>query len=84
MAADPRAGQLAERTRLVNGPRFVTAYYALKVGKTVVSSSVIDRVAGTEEVYKIYAEGFRGQDHLRRIQEEARQILQSVFAAAGV
>jgi phosphoglucomutase len=42
------------------------------------------RPSGTEEVYKIYAESFRGQDHLRRIQEEARQIVQSVFAAAGV
>jgi phosphoglucomutase len=42
------------------------------------------RPSGTEEVYKIYAESFRGHDHLRRIQEEARQIVQAVFAAAAV
>ena len=30
------------------------------------------RPSGTEDVYKIYAESFRGPDHLARIQEEAR------------
>src|SRR5690606_3431907 len=38
------------------------------------------RPSGTEDVYKIYAESFRGPDHLRRIQEEAREI---VTAALG-
>ncbi|MFN8544671.1 MAG: phosphoglucomutase (alpha-D-glucose-1,6-bisphosphate-dependent) [Candidatus Binatia bacterium] len=38
------------------------------------------RPSGTEDVYKIYAESFRGAEHLRRIQEEARQI---VAAALG-
>ncbi len=33
------------------------------------------RPSGREEVYKIYAESFRGADHLRRIQEEARNII---------
>ncbi len=33
------------------------------------------RPSGTEEIYKIYAESFRGQEHLQRIQEEARQIV---------
>jgi phosphoglucomutase len=40
------------------------------------------RPSGTEEIYKIYAESFRGQDHLRRIQEEARQIVSDALAAA--
>jgi len=30
------------------------------------------RPSGTEDVYKLYAESFRGTDHLRRIREEAR------------
>ena len=30
------------------------------------------RPSGTEDVYKIYAESFRGPEHLARIQEEAR------------
>jgi phosphoglucomutase len=32
------------------------------------------RPSGTEDVYKLYAESFRGNDHLRRIQEEAQAI----------
>ena len=38
------------------------------------------RPSGTEDVYKLYAESFRGADHLRRIQDEAREI---VAAALG-
>ena len=42
------------------------------------------RPSGTEDVYKIYAESFKGEDHLRRIQDEARQMVSETFAAAGV
>ncbi len=41
------------------------------------------RPSGTEEVYKIYAESFRGPEHLRRIQEEAQALIAGVFAAAA-
>ncbi len=37
------------------------------------------RPSGTEEIYKIYTESFNGADHLKRIQTEAREIVQSVF-----
>ena len=40
------------------------------------------RPSGTEEIYKIYAESFRGSDHLHRIQEEAREIIRNAIAAA--
>ncbi|WP_447602864.1 phosphoglucomutase (alpha-D-glucose-1,6-bisphosphate-dependent) [Nitrospira sp. Nam80] len=40
------------------------------------------RPSGTEEIYKLYAESFKGRDHLRRIQEDAQAIIQSVFQAA--
>lgn len=33
------------------------------------------RPSGTEEIYKIYAESFRGEEHLRRIQAEAQQLV---------
>ncbi len=33
------------------------------------------RPSGTEDIYKIYAESFRGADHLRRIVEEAQAIV---------
>jgi len=39
------------------------------------------RPSGTEDVYKIYAESYRGADHLRRIQAEAQSMVSSVFAA---
>jgi phosphoglucomutase len=41
------------------------------------------RPSGTEDVYKIYAESFHGADHLRRIQDDARAILQDALASAG-
>jgi len=33
------------------------------------------RPSGTEDVYKLYAESFRGKDHLRRIQDEAQALI---------
>lgn len=42
------------------------------------------RPSGTEDVYKIYAESFRGLDHLRQIQREAQVIVEAAFRAAGV
>lgn len=33
------------------------------------------RPSGTENIYKIYAESFQGEDHLRRIQEEAQKVV---------
>ena len=41
------------------------------------------RPSGTEDLCKIYAESLLSEDHLRRIQEQASQIVQSVFAAGG-
>jgi phosphoglucomutase len=38
------------------------------------------RPSGTEDVYKLYAESFRGSDHLRRIQEEAQAIISRALA----
>jgi phosphoglucomutase len=42
------------------------------------------RPSGTEDIYKIYTESFRGREHLHRIQEEAREIVMAAFEAAGV
>ncbi len=42
------------------------------------------RPSGTEEIYKIYAESFRGHEHLRQIQREAREIVQAALRAAGL
>jgi len=40
------------------------------------------RPSGTENIYKIYAESFRGADHLRRILEEAQIIVNDALAAS--
>jgi phosphoglucomutase len=41
------------------------------------------RPSGTENIYKIYAESFRGADHLRRILEEAQTIVSDAIAPAA-
>ena len=38
------------------------------------------RPSGTENIYKVYGESFRGAEHLRRVLEEAQQV---VTAALG-
>jgi phosphoglucomutase len=40
------------------------------------------RPSGTENIYKIYAESFRGADHLRQILEEAQTIVSDALAAS--
>ena len=42
------------------------------------------RPSGTEEIYKIYAESFKGEEHLAQIIEEAQAIVSATFKAAGV
>ncbi len=37
------------------------------------------RPSGTEDVYKIYAESFLGEDHLKRVQEEAKALVDGVI-----
>ena len=42
------------------------------------------RPSGTEDVYKIYAESFRGPEHLERVLAEARALVSEAFRQAGV
>jgi phosphoglucomutase len=53
----------------------------LKVGAA--SGWFAARPSGTEDIYKIYAESFRGADHLGRILEEARKIVGAALAASS-
>ncbi len=41
------------------------------------------RPSGTEDIYKIYAESFRGADHLHRILEEAQAMVNETLAATS-
>ena len=38
------------------------------------------RPSGTENVYKIYAESFKGEDHLRQVQSAAKSLVDGVLA----
>lgn len=42
------------------------------------------RPSGTEDIYKIYAESFKGAEHLQQIQAEAQEIVREAFVRAGV
>jgi phosphoglucomutase len=41
------------------------------------------RPSGTEDIYKVYAESFRSEAHLRAIQQDAKDALARVFRSAG-
>jgi phosphoglucomutase len=38
------------------------------------------RPSGTEDVYKIYAESFKGPEHLASVQEEARAVVSAALS----
>jgi phosphoglucomutase len=42
------------------------------------------RPSGTEEIYKIYAESFKGKEHLQQITAEAQEIVLAAFRAGGL
>ncbi|WP_034341859.1 phosphoglucomutase (alpha-D-glucose-1,6-bisphosphate-dependent) [Deinococcus misasensis] len=42
------------------------------------------RPSGTEDVYKIYAESFKGPEHLQQVMTEAREVVGAAFKAAGL
>ena len=74
------AGEKISST-LTNAPGNGAAIGGLKV--ITANGWFAARPSGTEEVYKIYAESFKGPDHLRNIQEEAQALIAKVFASSG-
>jgi phosphoglucomutase len=64
--------------RLTEAPGNGASIGGLKV--TTESGWFAARPSGTEDVYKLYAESFRGEDHLAEIQEEARAIVSAALA----
>ena len=64
---------------LTTAPGNGAAIGGLKV--TTESGWFAARPSGTEDVYKIYAESFRGPEHLARIQEEARAVISAALRA---
>ncbi len=74
------AGEKIERI-LTTAPANGAAIGGLKV--ETASGWFAARPSGTENIYKIYAESFRDDAHLKRIEAEAQQIVSAAFAAAG-
>ncbi|MFC6082174.1 phosphoglucomutase (alpha-D-glucose-1,6-bisphosphate-dependent) [Sphaerisporangium aureirubrum] len=77
---DVTAGSLAGEpitTIQVAAPGNEAALGGIKVGTE--SAWFAARPSGTEDVYKIYAESFQGQDHLARVQEEARALVSATL-----
>jgi phosphoglucomutase len=82
--ADIHAGQLAgEKIEqiLTKAPGDGNAIGGIKVATQ--NGWFAARPSGTEEIYKIYAESFLGEDHLRRIEEEAQTIVSDTLAQSA-
>ncbi|GII56803.1 phosphoglucomutase, alpha-D-glucose phosphate-specific [Planotetraspora thailandica] len=63
---------------LTSAPGNGAAIGGLKVGTA--NAWFAARPSGTEDVYKIYAESFNGPDHLARVQEEARALVDGALS----
>jgi phosphoglucomutase len=74
------AGKPAPRSLWTDVPKLLAAYIDLRPDPTVPAQRV---AFGTEDVYKIYAESFRGEDHLRGVLREAQGIVDTALAAAA-
>jgi phosphoglucomutase len=64
--------------KLTRAPGNGAAIGGLKV--TTASAWFAARPSGTEDVYKIYAESFRGPDHLATVQAEARDVVTAALS----
>ncbi len=78
VTADSLAGEKIT-ARLTNAPANNAPIGGLKVMTN--NGWFAARPSGTEDVYKLYAESFVGNDHLQLIIEEAQEIVKKVFIA---
>ena len=79
-AGDITAEQLAGEnitSKLTHAPGNNAAIGGLKVNTE--NGWFAARPSGTEDIYKIYAESFKGNEHLKQIQKEAQEIVNTVF-----
>jgi phosphoglucomutase len=65
--------------RLTEAPGNGAAIGGLKV--TTDNAWFAARPSGTEDVYKIYAESFKGPDHLAQVQAEAREVVSAALSS---
>jgi phosphoglucomutase len=72
LAGEPITG------KLTTAPGNDASIGGLKV--TTDSAWFAARPSGTEDVYKIYAESFKGEDHLHQVLESAREVVAAALA----
>ena len=77
VTATELAGE-AITAKLTTAPGNGAPIGGLKV--TTVNAWFAARPSGTEDVYKIYAESFRGPEHLAEVQEAAKEVVNKVIA----
>jgi len=77
VTATELAGE-AITAKLTTAPGNGAALGGLKV--TTENAWFAARPSGTEDVYKIYAESFRGPEHLAEVQDAAREVVNKVIA----
>ncbi|MFE6973305.1 phosphoglucomutase (alpha-D-glucose-1,6-bisphosphate-dependent) [Streptomyces sp. NPDC057682] len=78
VTADTLAGEPVTGV-LTSAPGNGAAIGGIKV--TTENAWFAARPSGTEDVYKIYAESFKGADHLALVQEEARAVVSAALGA---
>ena len=76
VTADTLAGERIT-AKLTEAPGNGAAIGGLKV--TTENAWFAARPSGTEDVYKIYAESFKGEEHLKQVQQEAKALVDSVI-----
>jgi len=76
IAAEELAGEPIDQV-LTRAPATNAPFGGLKV--VAPSGWFAARPSGTEEIYKIYAESFKGRDHLGQIQQQAQEIVKKAF-----
>lgn len=81
ITADSLAGEPII-AKLTNAPGNGASIGGLKV--TTENGWFAARPSGTEDIYKIYAESFKGEQHLKQIQDQAKAIVSETFRIAGV
>jgi len=66
---------------LTRAPGNDASFGGLKV--TTENAWFAARPSGTEDVYKVYAESFRGPEHLAEVQQAARELVGEVLSGAS-
>ena len=78
VAADTLAGEKIT-AKMTDAPGNGAAIGGLKV--TTENAWFAARPSGTEDKYKIYAESFKGEAHLKQVQEEAQRVVSEVLGS---